>query len=244
MLLCISHGLGCRYYLGDFKDEKYLPDFHAMMSWNGNHFFAPESVLTSDGRRVMWAWQLHRPLAPTGVQSLPRELELPDDGVLRMRPLRELKTLRYEEKREKKISLEAGKPRKLDTVEGDAFELEVVFKSPAAKEFGVDVLCDENGANGLRIAAVPESKTLRVGGVNAPFEFKRGADVTLRVFVDKNFVEVFADDRQAAAATGAYNPENIHARLFTEGRDVKVGTATSWKMKSIYEGSTVFEADD
>ena len=36
MLLCISHRLGCRYYLGDFKDEKYLPEFQAMMSWNGN----------------------------------------------------------------------------------------------------------------------------------------------------------------------------------------------------------------
>ena len=29
MLLCISHRLGCRYFLGDFKDEKYLPEFHA-----------------------------------------------------------------------------------------------------------------------------------------------------------------------------------------------------------------------
>jgi len=33
MLLCISHPLGCRYYLGDFKDEKYLPESHAMMNW-------------------------------------------------------------------------------------------------------------------------------------------------------------------------------------------------------------------
>jgi len=89
MLLCISHTLGCRYYLGDFKDEKYLPEFHAMMSFGGNQFFAPESMLTRDGRRVMWAWLLRMPIAPTGVQSLPRELELPADGVLRIRPLLE-----------------------------------------------------------------------------------------------------------------------------------------------------------
>ena len=68
----------CRYYLGGFKDEKYLPEFHAMMSWNGNHFFAPESMLTHDGRRVMWAWLLGMPIAPTGVQSLPRESFAPD----------------------------------------------------------------------------------------------------------------------------------------------------------------------
>ena len=66
MLLCISHRLGCRYYLGDFKDEKYLPEFQAMMSWNGNNFFAPESVLTKDGRRVMWAWLLNLPVAHAG----------------------------------------------------------------------------------------------------------------------------------------------------------------------------------
>ncbi|MEZ6077346.1 MAG: hypothetical protein R3C56_17250 [Pirellulaceae bacterium] len=29
MLLCISHTLGCRYYLGQWKDEKFNPEFHA-----------------------------------------------------------------------------------------------------------------------------------------------------------------------------------------------------------------------
>ena len=105
MLLCISHRLGCRYYLGNFKNEKYLPDFHALMNWiqtnwEENHgglvYFAPESMLTPDGRRVMWTW-LITVSSQTGIQSLPRELELPNDGVLRMRPLRELETLRYDE---------------------------------------------------------------------------------------------------------------------------------------------------
>ena len=64
-------------------------------------FFAPESLLTPDGRRVMWAW-----LATLGrsdgtmdsrtIQSLPRELSLPDDAILRIKPLRELETLRYD----------------------------------------------------------------------------------------------------------------------------------------------------
>jgi sucrose-6-phosphate hydrolase SacC (GH32 family) len=242
MLLCISHRLGCRYYLGDFKDEKYLPHFHAMMSWNGNHYFAPESVLTPDGRRVMWAWQLHRSIAPSGVQALPRELELRGDGILRMRPLRELQALRHDEKRERNITLRAGKPRKIESIAGDAFELELQFNRPVAAEFGVDVLCNENGANGLRVAVVREAGVLRVGGVNAPFELRKGEDLTLRIFVDKNFVEVFAADRQAAAtAAGPYNPTHVYARLFAEGGNVKVLSAISWKMKSIYEGNTVFK---
>jgi len=233
MLLCISHGLGCRYYLGDFKDEKYLPDFHAMMSWNGNNYFAPESVLTKDGRRVMWAWLLNLPIAPCGIQSLPRELELPADGVLRIRPLPELEALRYDRKQEKGLTVRSDTSQRLKEISGDALELEVAVKAPQAKEFGLDVLCDKDGANGLRIAVMAESKTLVVGKVAAPFELKAGEDLTLRVFIDKNLVEVFANDRQAAVAALKYTPENLGLSLFSKGGDIVVKVVKGWKMKSI-----------
>jgi sucrose-6-phosphate hydrolase SacC (GH32 family) len=244
MLLCISHGLGCRYYLGDFKDEKYLPDFQAMMSWNGNNYFAPESVLTKDGRRVMWAWLLnlpvapcvgvHLPVAPCGVQSLPRELELPDDGVLRIRPLRELAALRYDAKQEEGITVKSDTVQMLKEISGNTLELEVAFPSPTAKEFGVDVLCDTNGENGVRVACRPESKTLSVGTVNAPFELQPGEALTLRIFIDKNLVEVFANDRQAAVSARKYVPENLAVRLFSKGGDTSVEQVKGWKMKTIY----------
>lgn len=236
MLLCISHGLGCRYYLGDFKDEKYLPDFQAMMSWNGNNFFAPESLKTKDGRRVMWAWLLNLPVAPCGVQSLPRELELPENGVLRIKPLRELKALRYGEVSETGITVKSDSVQMLEKISGNTLELEVAFRSPMAKESGLDVLCDKDGKNGVRIAYVPESKTLRVGTVNAPFDLKKGEDLTLRVFIDKNLVEVFANDRQAAAFAGKYVAANLGVGLFSNGGDAAAKQVKCWKMKSIYQG--------
>jgi len=106
VLLCISHKLGCRYFIGDFKDEQFLPEQHGLMSWAGPECFAPESLLTPDGRRVMWAWcaprGARRPLGKklqTGIQSLPRELSLSDDNKLLIQPLRELKKLRTGEKK-------------------------------------------------------------------------------------------------------------------------------------------------
>ena len=250
MLLCISHPLGCRYYLGDFKDEKYLPEFHAMMNWHKadghgyGFFFAPESLLTKDGRRVMWAWLFDRKgLSPTGVQSLPRELELPEDGILRIKPLRELKKLRYDRKWKKKITVKSNDTYALKGIVGDAIELELKFKSPTSKEFGIDVLCDENGENGFRIAVIAESKRLRVGTVNAPFELKQGEDITLRVFIDKNLVEVFANDRQAVAAVHDKHQLSANTRLFSNGSDLQVNKVTAWKMKSIYEGNTGFTGD-
>jgi hypothetical protein len=235
MLLCISHNVGCRYYLGEWNNEKFTPDFHARMTWNGNTVFAPESVLAKDGRRVMWAWLLYMPIAPTGVQSLPRELELPADGVLRIRPLKELEGLRYDRKQQAAVTVTSNTTQILNGISGNDVEMEVVFKPTTATEYGCDVLCDSSGANGLRVSYTAATKILRVGSVYAPFDLKSGEDLTLRIFIDKNLVEVFANDRQAAlSAASTYDPTRLTIRLFSTGGSVVVNSVKAWKMKSIY----------
>ena len=237
MLLCISHRLGCRYYLGDFKDEKYLPEFHAMMNWREWETFAPESVLTPDGRRVMWAWCVLKDLPiQNGVQSLPRELSLPEDGVLRIKPLRELETLRYDEKSEANITVKNDSVYKLKEIAGDAIEFQVTFSPSKVRQFGVHVYCDQDGNGGFPITVEPESKTMTLGTVKVPFATKPDEDVTLRVFLDKNMIEVFANDRQAAVVPHKYAPKNLGVNLFSKGGDVVVKEAKGWKMKSIYAG--------
>ena len=244
MLLCISHGLGCRYYLGDFKDEKYLPESHAMMSFGNNMFFAPESMLTRDGRRVMWAWLLRVPAAPTGAQCLPRELELPADGVLRIRPLRELASLRHDEKSWAELTVKDATEHALDGLAGDAVELELTFASPLPTECGLHLLADESGQDGISIITGAGRKSLKVGTIEAPFEVRRDEDLTLRVFIDKNLVEVFANDRQAAVFAHRQIRENPNVRLFAKGGDAAVQSITAWKMKSIYHPAITVKAPD
>ena len=235
MLLCISHRLGCRYFLGDFKkDGKYLPDFHAMMSFDGNMFFAPESVLTRDGRRVMWAWLLNAPVAPTGMQCLPRELELPDDGVLRIKPLRELASLRYGEKSWKQFAINNGDEHALKGLTGDAIELEVTFAAPVARECGLHLLADDEGADGISITSGAKRTMLRVGKLQAPFTVKPGEDLTLRVFIDKNLIEVFANDRQAVVFAHKHIRKKPNVRLYANGGDAAVKSVWAWKMKAIH----------
>ena len=234
MLLCISHGLGCRYYLGDFKQEKYLPEFHAMMSFGNNMFFAPESMLTRDERRVMWAWLLKVPAVPTGVQCLPRELELPADGILRIRPLRELASLRHDEKSWGELTVKDAKEHALDDLAGDAVELEITFASPLPTECGIHLLADTGGQDGISIIAGAGRKSLRLGTIEAPFEVRQGEDLTLRVFIDKNLIEVFANDRQAAVFAHAHVRENPNIRLFSKGGDAAVKSIKAWKIRTIY----------
>ena len=233
MLLCISHGMGCRYYLGNFKDEKFLPEFHAMMNWKKWNFFAPESLLTPDGRRVMWAW-CRLDSSQTAIQSLPRELSLPEDGVLRIKPLRELKKLRYDEKNESDIIVRSGGSHMLKGIFGDTVELNVTIKSAGAKEYGVSVFCDKDG-KGFPVTIKPESKVMAMGEIKPPFELKKGEDLNLRIFLDKGMVEVFVNERQGAVYMQQHDKEHVGISLFSKGGDI-TAEVKGWKMKSIYTG--------
>jgi sucrose-6-phosphate hydrolase SacC (GH32 family) len=244
VLLCISHKLGCRYFIGDFKNEQFLPEQHGLMNWWRAEFFAPESLLTPDGRRVMWAWcaprGVRKPISERlqkGIQSLPRELSLSEEGTLLIKPLRELKKLRSEEKTVADLTVKSDSTHMLKGISGDTMELEIVLDTPTAKEFGVKVLCDQEGNNGLTISSGKGSKTLEVGYIDPPFKLQEGEDLTLRIFIDKNMIEVFANDRQAAVAWYDYYPQDLHVSLFSKGGDLKVKTVSAWKMNSIYANS-------
>jgi len=232
MLLCISHRLGCRYYLGDFKDEKYLPNFHAMMNWTGWNFFAPESLLTKDGRRVMWAWCKLGGGVQTAIQSLPRELSLPKDGVLRIKPLRELEKLRYDEKTIEGTTFKAGANFVLKGISGDTIELAVTIKPTDANKYGVTVFSDKHG-KGFPIAIDPGRKVFTMGKIAPPFKLAKGEDLKLRIFLDKSMVEVFANDRQGAVYMAPHDKANVGVSLFSEGGQIRADVK-AWKMKSIY----------
>ena len=235
MLLCISHNKGCRYYLGQWKNEKFTPEFHARMNWKGWNFFAPESVLAPDGRRIMWAWcNLGYP--QSGIQSLPRELSLPEDGVLHIKPLRELERLRFDEKSEHNIVVKSDAPYALKEIAGDTLELKLSIRPGAATEYGVEVYCDKDGRNGFPIVVETADRILRLGDTRAPFELKAGEKLELRVFLDKNMIEVFANDRQAAVASHKYAPGNLGIRLFSKGGEIVIGEVKSWRMQSMYAG--------
>ena len=113
-------------------------------------------------------------------------------------------------------------------------ELEIIVDAPIAKEFGIGVLCDKEGNKGFTIASGKGEKTLTVDYINPPFELQEGEDLTLRIFIDKNLIEVFANDRQAAVGWHDYNPEDLYLSLFSKGGDLKVKKVSAWSMKPIY----------
>ncbi|MBM3265663.1 MAG: glycoside hydrolase family 32 protein [candidate division Zixibacteria bacterium] len=271
MLLCISHPLGCRYYIGDWdaNAEQFVPQRHGRMNWKQDQqavyglfrrtdFFAPESVLTPDGRRVMWAWLTTAGpddmLLKKTIQSLPRELSLPTDGILRIKPLRKLESLRCDPVVLSKVELvnpitghgaqvpppEAPALQRIAELDGDSFELRITLtrKQAERKLFGFTLFADGKG-NGLPILFRPETGTLRVGTTEAPFaitDLRAEEDVELRIFVDKYLVEVFVCDRQALVAVYPDPPEQSSLDAFTVGAPTLIEKLEIWKLKPANQG--------
>ena len=245
MLLCISHSHGCRYYIGywDAETEQFVPETHGRMNWPRKDqgpphrrkppefvlpqgdFFAPESVLTPDGRRVMWAWlaTLDQSIDKKTIQSLPRELSLAADGTLRIEPLRELEKLRGKTEVLENITVKIDQvsgiapwglhqTSRITELDGEAHEIRLTVSREQAdrKRFGLQLFAAEN-ITGLPVVIDPARGTLLVGRTEAPFavsDLPEGEDVEIRIFLDKYLVDVrrWSPPTLTGSRTGASMP--------------------------------------
>jgi sucrose-6-phosphate hydrolase SacC (GH32 family) len=250
MLLCISHRLGARYYLGDWKDEKFHPTFHEKMSWVDNSFFAPESLLDDRGRRIMWAWIFDNPGFATrmehgwsGTMSLPRVLTLAADGMLRMNPPDEIEKLRYRGQKKANLTVAADAESALEGIAGNSLELSLEMNAKDARQYGVKVCCSPMGEEQTLVYYDAVEKKLKVDttksslaegtrGVEAgPFTLQANEPLKLRVFVDKSVVEVFANGRQAVMRrVYPSRTDSVGVALFAYGGPATVTTLDAWEL--------------
>lgn len=250
VLMCISHRLGCRYYLGEWKDEQFYPDFHAQMSWVDRSFFAPESLQDDKGRRIMWAWlmntldfSLRWENGWSGTMSLPRILTLGDDGHLRMDVPEEIKALRYSAFKKEDFEVQSGTDLVVEDIVGNSLELFIEMESSRASIYGVKVCVSPDGQEQTSIIYDSTDGMLKVDTRKSgpedtpkeveagPFELTEGERLKLRVFVDKSVVEVFANGRQAVMRfIYPSQPDSLGVSLFSTGGTTRVHTLQSWKI--------------
>lgn len=250
LLLFISHNKGCQYYVGtyDKKHDRFLPDNHGRMTWIDNTYFAPEALIDGHGRQIMWAWLTDNPKGEdargwSGVYGLPRSLWLGEDGTLRMRPVKELQMLRQNEKTWNDVALGDGETKALDGVIGDSCELAVTIDpTSTAKQAGVKVRTSPGGEEETLLYYDADSKTLCFDSTKsgtdgrrvlekAPLDLKAGEPLTLRIFVDKSIVEVYANDRQAICRR-VYpgRSDSLGVVLFARGGNAKFTDIKAWEM--------------
>jgi sucrose-6-phosphate hydrolase SacC (GH32 family) len=250
MLLCISHRMGCRYYLGEWKNEQFYPEFHEQMSWVDNAYFAPESLLDDKGRRIMWAWIFDRreddtieASAWSGTMGLPRVLWLDAEGMLRMKVPQELQMLRYNEQRRAGLTVKADAELPLKGISGNSIELKLEIDTAGAKQVGLKVCCSPDGKEETLVYYDAADKKLKIDTRKSslgegpkkteagPFELGAAESLKLQVFVDKSVVEVFANDRQAVMRRiYPSRADSVGVKLFSKGGSASVRKLQAWDM--------------
>ena len=187
----------------------------------------------------MWAWPFacrKQRFGPSWFEviSLPRELSLPEDGILRIKPLRELEQLRRNPAVEKELIVKHETLYRLKDIAGDAIELSVTLEQGEARAYGVRVLCDKTNDRGLDIGIVetdaPNAQSrihhCAVGftaGRAYPVAYLRGSQRGGSV-------------RQRPAGCGQtarLRPGRCRRRLFSKGGQMKVRELKAWTMAAL-----------
>ncbi len=248
MLLFISHNLGCQYYIGRYEEDRFEPETHGRMTWADRAFFAPESLLDGQGRRIMWAWifegwddATRDASAWSGTMSLPRVLWLGPDRTLRLAPAEELQLLRYHPRRYEHLDVLAEGQLPLPDVRGNSIELQIEMTSSAAAQYGVQVCCSPDGTERTLVYYDAAAHQLAIDTTNAslgqgpkgveagPLELGGGEPLRLRVFVDRSVVEVFANDRQAVMRRiYPTRADSLGISLFSRGGPAQVASLDAW----------------
>ncbi len=169
MLLGISHRRGARYFLGEWDGEHFTPEHHARMNWPGGGFFAPETLLDDQGRRVLLAWVMD-PRDPgtrieagwSGVMSLPRILSLDGEGEVHIEPAEELERLRHRPVEIEPFEIAADATQSLSQINGDTLELQVEFSPDSRGDCGVVVRASPDGEEQTIVEYDREAGVLRI----------------------------------------------------------------------------------
>jgi beta-fructofuranosidase len=187
------------------------------MSWVDNTFFAPEALIDARARQIMWAWltdnaraELNDAIADgwCGIYGLPRVLWLGDDNTLRIAPVPELQSLRYNAKRFDDVTLDHNAEFELEGINGRSCEITFNVDLQSAQRVGLRVRTSaQNEETTLLYYDAARQKLVfdstksgplgRTVVEEAPLTVPEGRPLTLRVFIDHSVVEVFANDRQA-----------------------------------------------
>lgn len=237
------------YIVGDFSyDTLEFPRSEFKELDHGHDFYAVQSFLDNKGRRIaigwMDMWESNMPTKEDGwcgALTLPRELTLDENNKLLMNPVGELSLLRESEHRvcvNKPINGNYFVETKDELIE---IKVEFDLAHTTAESVGLKIrgLSDEEtileyqlenqklildcskhgkGRDGVRCTKVESNQLL-----------------SLRVFIDRSSIEVFANNGQATMTSRIYpSEERLGIELFTENGDGQVSGFTYWNLKDIW----------
>lgn len=235
------NGNGTLCLIGDYDEEKDVFTEQNNQSIDyGIDFYAPQTVVTPDGRRVMIAWmqnwdtsRLHPQETPWfGQMTVPRELSV-KNGRLYQKPVRELEELRCNKVEHKDIVF--TDTIKLDDVNGRRIDLEIQIapgdEENLYKKFAVRFA--QNDRYHTAVSFRPYESVLKVdrkfsGSRRAAIHQRRSqvcsenGKIRLRLILDRFSAEIFINDGEQVMTTTMYTDQAADGISFFADGSVKM----------------------
>ena len=193
----------------------------------GIDFYAPQTLETPDGRRIMIAWMQNwtttncqsQDIRLFGSMTLPRELTI-CDGRLIQKPVRELENYRGRKVVYENVLI--SRETNLNGVNGRMIDLTVTVRP--AHNNGYQWFKLNLGQDGEHCATIrykPDSSTVRIDRTRSGGRFDivhvrdflvrpQEGFIKLRVIMDKNSIELFVNDGEQAATFLLSDTEIFH----------------------------------
>ncbi|MGE4799145.1 glycoside hydrolase family 32 protein [Yersinia hibernica] len=226
---------------GDFTPSQPFTELD-----HGHDFYAPQSLLTADGRRVIIGWMdMWQSPMPTkadnwcGCLTLPRELSLDTQGQLLMQPIREVEALRQSSQSAIPATRLQDKQLLLENCRSMEWQLLWDTATSQAEKYGLQ-LGDSHGTGG-RVSIYVDNQANRLileryypqhglTGYRSVALAESGL-LSLRVFIDSSSIEVFINDGQACMSSRIYpEPHERYLSLFAENGPAELLSAKYWHL--------------
>lgn len=216
-----GNGTLCLIGSYDKDSDTFTEEYNQAIDY-GIDFYATQTLLTPDGRRVMIGWMqnwdtcnLHAPDQPWfGQMSLPRELSI-RDGRLYQNPVRELENLRGEEVRHENVTFHDV--IKLAGVEGRKVDMELTLRPADAENIyhKFAVRFAQNDTYHTSVSFRPHESIVKIdrkfsGSRRAIIHQRRcqvrnkDGNIKMRIILDRFSVEVFVNDGAYALSATLY----------------------------------------
>ncbi len=226
-------GNGTLCLIGEFdRARKHLIRDNVQAIDYGLDFYAPQTLQTPDGRRVMIAWMQNWETSKCqalgirffGEMTLPRELSV-KNGRLIQNPVRELE--RYRSYQILYRNVLVSRMTTLQNVRGRVLDMTITIR-PASESgtyrwFKLNVAGD--GEHMTTVRFKPDCSTLRIDRTRCGFPHDivnvrdfmvrpRRGELKLRVVLDRHSMELFVNDGEQAATTMIYTDPSADAISF------------------------------
>ncbi len=237
------------YRIGHLDSEWHFSGGPFIELDNGHDFYATQTLVAADGRRLVWAWldMWESPMPSQahhwcGMLGLPRELELQGDH-LGVFPARELVALRQAPLPSVAPWAESGS-RWVPQVTGDRLEIHVQLDLLGCTEgqLGIALRCsaDEQEQTLLYYDASLQRLVLDRSRSGAQVSGQRSVSIEqaqtqlhLRVFLDRSSIEVFEESGRFSLSSRLYpRPDSLGVKLLASGTGGRVAIANAWPLGS------------